>query len=1050
MKTPHSHWASALATLALLALASTPAMGGTMSASATAPPILGADIANYAASTGTDKWWNDSAASGSAKGQTFTTGGTPLLLKSVTYQTSSTAIATKTYVVRVGTVSGTAFSPIHSETFTQNFTWNPGEYMTWTFDSPIPLAANTTYGIDIGMTASTSAWGTGIPYIHFTGNAYAGGVRYSSGQNGVGTNTLSLTANNDRVFHIALEHPMAPAPPSGSEVPAGDLTLSWTNMTANTGTDVWVDVWFGTDPGALTKVADKQLNLTSFLVNLPGANTYHWRIDSYLDGAPTGTPVQSTVFNFIVIDSDGDGFPDEYEIRYSGSPTGLNRDDDLDGDGLSNWQEYLLGTHPSDLPPEVTNAFDTDNDGLLDGDSITVTSEDPRYIAWADAGIVFTQGTGQRTFRGENEMGTNPINPDTDGDGLPDGVETNTGEYVNATNTGTDPLNRDTDGDGLSDGVETNTGEFVSKSNTGTNPHNPDTDGDGVGDWYEIYSSFTDPFDASDKPIVPYPLPKHDGNPGVGNKPVKVYIMSGQSNMVGEGTVGGTDDKSLETMTRRLNRFPNLIDSEGNFIARQDVRYRGVIRAIGNGPLAPGFGKGSGFFGPELGFGQIMGWFHDEPVLLIKTSEGNRALGWDILPPGGVRYPYGDRSYPAYGEAPESWLTASETEGPRNWYAGKQYDDFFFNETDMGMRQWVSGIAYPISCQVMHNGLAYISRSAHTSSPEDAPQVDGEGKPVQSTQWNPYNVINVVDVLDNWATEYAGPDKPFAGQDFEIAGFVWWQGDRDRGNMAHAGRYEQNLVRLITSLRDYYGNRYPGKVAANAPFVLATLGQTALNSTNAAEKAILDAKLAVDGRSGKYSQFAGNVRTVYAHPLSEGGASNSHYNQRAGTYMLVGDALGRAMVELQQNIAPPGDGYAGWAGGFAGLTNPDPTLDFDGGGLATGIEWVLGGDPTSGSDDAGLVPTLDTTSDPDGKILFIFRRSSGAAADENTAIQVQYGSDLDGWTAATHQGSGINQITITEQTNGFGSGIDKVTVALPASLAGSKLFARLSVVVTTP
>jgi ABC-type transport system substrate-binding protein len=39
-------------------------------------------------------------------------------------------------------------------------------------------------------------------------------------------------------------------------------------------------------------------------------------------------------------------------------------------------------------------------------------------------------------------------------------------------------------------------------------------------------------------------------------------------------------------------------------------------------------------------------------------------------------------------------------------------------------------------------------------------------------------------------------------------------------------------------------------------FVLATLGQTALNSTDPGEKALLDGMLAVDGSTGKYPQFA--------------------------------------------------------------------------------------------------------------------------------------------------------------------------------------------------
>jgi hypothetical protein len=184
-------------------------------------------------------------------------------------------------------------------------------------------------------------------------------------------------------------------------------------------------------------------------------------------------------------------------------------------------------------------------------------------------------------------------------------------------------------------------------------------------------------------------------------------------------------------------------------------------------------------------------------------------------------------------------------------------------------------------------------------------------------------------------------------------------------------------------------------------------------------------------------------------PSSEG----YHYNHNAETYMLTGDVLGRGMIELQGNVTPPGDAYAGWIDGlFAGtLADSNPTLDFDNGGLETGIEWVVVGDPTSGSDDAGLAPTLDTTSDPDGKVLFIFRRSTEAAADANTSITVQYGSNLSGWTTAVHQGTGANQITITAQTNGFGAGIDKVIVALPPSLAaGGKIFARLKVAVTTP
>jgi len=51
-------------------------------------------------------------------------------------------------------------------------------------------------------------------------------------------------------------------------------------------------------------------------------------------------------------------------------------------------------------------------------------------------------------------VGTNPNLSDTDADGLLDGVETNTGVFVDANDTGTDPNNPDTDGDGELDGVD--------------------------------------------------------------------------------------------------------------------------------------------------------------------------------------------------------------------------------------------------------------------------------------------------------------------------------------------------------------------------------------------------------------------------------------------------------------------------------------------------------------------------------------------------------------------------------------------------------------------
>jgi hypothetical protein len=62
---------------------------------------------------------------------------------------------------------------------------------------------------------------------------------------------------------------------------------------------------------------------------------------------------------------------------------------------------------------------------------------------------------------------------DTDGDGIPDVFETNTGTFVSDTDTGTDPGDPDTDDDGIEDGAEL---AF------GTDLFDPDTDADTICD----------------------------------------------------------------------------------------------------------------------------------------------------------------------------------------------------------------------------------------------------------------------------------------------------------------------------------------------------------------------------------------------------------------------------------------------------------------------------------------------------------------------------------------------------------------------------------------
>ena len=62
----------------------------------------------------------------------------------------------------------------------------------------------------------------------------------------------------------------------------------------------------------------------------------------------------------ICVDWDADGMPDDWEMRYGLNPWVNDANFDYDGDGLTNLEEYERGTDPFNP--------DTDGDGILDGD----------------------------------------------------------------------------------------------------------------------------------------------------------------------------------------------------------------------------------------------------------------------------------------------------------------------------------------------------------------------------------------------------------------------------------------------------------------------------------------------------------------------------------------------------------------------------------------------------------------------------------------------------------------------------------------------------------
>jgi outer membrane protein OmpA-like peptidoglycan-associated protein len=260
---------------------------------------------------------------------------------------------------------------------------------------------------------------------------------------------------------------------------------------------------------------------------------------------PVGLGIEAfTSSNFALdIDLGAANFSDALDLRENSSPDGMasvkvgftwfpgrSDSDDDDNDGLTNGQERRVGTNP--LNP------DTDGDGLFDGDEV-------------------------RKYR------TNPLRADTDGDGLTDGDE--------ILKNHTDPTKYDTDGDGLADGDE------VQKYHT--DPLKPDTDGDGLTDGDEVLRFHTDPLKVDT-----------DGDGLSDRDEVKVYRTDPLNpDSDGDGIVDGeevmkyhTDPLKADTDGGGLIDGAEIIRGTNPLDPKDDVMKDAIILERGKAVVLPG------------------------------------------------------------------------------------------------------------------------------------------------------------------------------------------------------------------------------------------------------------------------------------------------------------------------------------------------------------------------------------------------------------------------------------------------------------------------------
>ena len=286
----------------------------------------------------------------------------------------------------------------------------------------------------------------------------------------------------------------------------------------------------------------------------------------------------------------------------------------------------------------------------------------------------------------------------------------------------------------------------------------------------------------------------------VSDEPLRVFILAGQSNMVGAGAVRSDPERnggrgSLEFLVKdpaTAKQYGHLVDEDGEWVVREDVWIWSLDR---KGGLTVGYGARDDRIGPELGFGHVVGDLYDEQVLLIKVAWGGKSLAKDFRPPS------------SGGEV------------------GPFYDELFQHARD---------------------------------------------------------------VLENLETLFPEYD----GKGYELMGLGWHQGWNDRINQEYNDAYEENLANFIRDARK--------ELAVDGlPFVIAETGMSGHGETHPRALSLMRAQAAV----AKREEFKGNVAFVatkdfYRAPEVSPSAQSYHWNSNAETYLLIGEGMGKAMLEL--------------------------------------------------------------------------------------------------------------------------------------------------------
>ncbi len=327
-------------------------------------------------------------------------------------------------------------------------------------------------------------------------------------------------------------------------------------------------------------------------------------------------------------------------------------------------------------------------------------------------------------------------------------------------------------------------------------------------------------------------------------KPVKVFILAGQSNM--EGKAANTLLDYQATAPKTADLFKHLRSGD-KWIVRDDV----FVKFLGRkGGLSIGYGS-PGRTGAELEFGNAMGNYYDEPVLLIKAAWGGHSL-------------YQKFRSPSAGMPSEEKLQA----------ALKSAQDRTKKDNEKHKRNKPLPTMEDIKAPY---GISYRNMMAE-----------------------------VKDVQENYATLF----PELKGRKLELAGFFWFQGFNDQFGEDAPKEYAKNMELFIKDVRkDLNAPKLPVVIAA----IGTNMSKEAKGGCLAVRTAQL-AMNDVPEFKGNVKAFRTDVLVDKAAEKLIVGWQNHveewkkvgserpyHYLGSAIWYNRIGKAAGEAMLEMKKN-----------------------------------------------------------------------------------------------------------------------------------------------------